>query len=385
MGKLSKEFLQSLFLSGKSKFQNLQASIKSGLWCNRLSQFLNLVNYTLNALQHPDMLNYGPFYLHMTPAEVHPLVPQSLLELPSNGSGSPLNLPSQRVNLSSFRFLLDQLPSILCIEFSGKAHDPFEHPDLLQMVDYAFHYNGAESLIHTDGLRLDEFTDAILKSKLRTLVINLIAHRPSSYGLLSGQPFALFVTILENVKVLLHRRRSCRSKLSVELRMTIDLHNYHEIPAMIYFAKDLGVNALHLDNYLPRDITMKSDRSLYRHQPDMVKYFREIEQVYSSESGFKVYLPKLLEPDMSNYRHCRDAYNTVSVDSEFNVSACSQHQLLYGSLGKIWDEDFFNNPMYQWLRAVFSSNTDPAFAPEVPLACQVCPRNTPMLGSTHKG
>jgi len=84
---------------------------------------------------------------------------------------------------------------------------------------------------------------------------------------------------------------------------------------------------------------------------------------------------------MSAYRHCRDAFNTVSVDSEFNVSACSQHQLLYGPLGKIWDEDFFNNPMYQWLRAIFSSNTDPSIAPEVPLACQACPRNMPRLNS----
>jgi len=288
MGKQLKEFLLALFSPEKSKFLNLQAQLKAGSWWNKLPQFLNLAKYTFNAMQQHDVLDYDPFYLHMTPAEVHPLVPQLPQGLSASGENLPVNLHSQRVNLESFRFLLDQLPSILSIEFSGKTRDPFENPDLLQMVDYACLYNGAESVIRTDGLRLGELIEPVLKSNLHTLVINMVAHRPSSYGLLSGQPLTQFVSLLNNVKTLLRRKQFYRSKLSVELRMTIDLHNYHEIPDMIYFVKDLGANGIHLDNYLPRDITLKSDRSLYRHHPDMVKYLREIEKVYSSESGFKV-------------------------------------------------------------------------------------------------
>lgn len=342
-----------------------------------MPQFLNLARYTFQSLQQDNVLDYDPFYLHVTPAEVHPLVPKG--NAPSRIEASVSCMMGQKIGLESFRFLLDQLPSVLSIEFSGQTRDPFENPELLQMVDAAFRFNGAESTIYTDGLLLGHYIDEIVKSRLHTVVINMVAHRPSTYGLMSGKPLSQFVSILKNVEALIERKKFYRSKMAVELRMSVDVHNFQDIPAMIQFAQDLGADGIHFENYVTPDGGEKSDRSLYGHNSHIVQYLKELSQLYKSDENFVIRMPRLLEYDMSEHRHCKDAFNTVSVDSEFNVSACSRHLLLYGPLGKIWDEDFFNNPMYQWLRNIYSTNIDPYFAPDVPLACQGCPRNLPCL------
>jgi len=377
MGKQPKDLLEAFLSSTKQKYEGLRGTSQGGKWWTRVPQLLNLARYTLNSLQQDSVLDYDPFYLHITPAEVHPLATKT--HTPSRVDASASCLYGNRIGLESFQYLLDQLPSVLSIEFSGQINDPLKNPELLQMVDYAYRYNGAESTIYTDGLLLGGLIDDMVKSRLHTIIINMVGHRPSSYSFISGQPLTQFMTILNNVKALLEHKKFFRSKLSVELRMTVDVHNFQEIPAMIQFAEDLGADGIHFDNYLSPDGTKKSDRSLYSHQQAVVRYMKEIENLYTGNEKFSVFMPKMLELDMSAHRHCKDAFNTVSVDSEFNVSACSRHLLMHGELGKIWDEDFFNNSMYQWLRSIYTHNQDLKLSQEVPLACQGCPKNMPGL------
>jgi MoaA/NifB/PqqE/SkfB family radical SAM enzyme len=387
MGIQPKELLAALLSPTQSLPGRFRGAVRGGHWWTRIPQLLNLAKYKLTTmhttLQKDSVLDYDPFYLHITPAETHPLATKS--PTPSRIEASMACMLGQRIGLESFRFLLDQLPSVLAIDFSGEHNDPLENPELLDMINYAYRFNGAESTIYTDGLQLEQWSDALVKSSLHVLVINMVGHRPSSYSLMSGQPLAQFVTILNNVKTLLERKKFYHSNLSVELRMTIDVHNFQEIPAMIQFAQELGVDGIHFDNYLapnsPGKSEGKSDRSLYSHHMQIVRYLQEIEQLYAGNTQLTIHMPKLLTTDMSTHRHCKDAFSTVSVDAELNVSACSRHLLLYGPLGKIWDEDFFNNPMYQWLRGIFTKHTDPKDAPSIPAACQGCPRNLPGLDS----
>jgi hypothetical protein len=285
----------------------------------------------------------------------------------------------QRMALESFRFLMDQVPAIRTIEFSSKDHhDPLESKDLVKMVDYANKFNGTESTIYTNGLLLKPFTDELLKSRLHALVIRIHAHRPSLYTLLSGQPLTQFVIILDNLRYLLQRKHELKSLLEIELCMMVDIHHYKQIPEMIRFAEELGVDGIRFENYLTPNSNQKSDRTLFSHQTNVKQFLTELQNTILKTSRLLVTLPVLLDMDMSEHRHCLEAYGTVSVDAEFNVSGCSRQLLIPEQASKIWEEDFFNNSMYQWLRSIHnvqsppSNNTSKA---EVPLPCQNCPRN----------
>jgi MoaA/NifB/PqqE/SkfB family radical SAM enzyme len=393
MGKLLSAILNALFPSGQSKRDRPQAASAVGHWLSRMPQLLNMLRYTLNALQQSEVLDYDPFYLHITPAEVHPLASSQAItskvmaaadseqtEIAETGELPVRSETTQAVNLQSFTFLLEQLPGILAIDFTGQIHDPLMNPELLDMVDHAYRSSRVESTVYTAGFRLKEFADALVSSSLHTLVIRMVGHKPSAYSRLTGKPPQEFLALLENVKALVKRRGEARSQLALEISLCMDIHNFQELPEMITFAKYLGLDGLRLENYLTPD-SMKSDRSLYRHHNRVVHFLRQAEQAHHQEQAqkdaipFTLKMPSLLDADMSAHRYCRDAFNTVSVDAHLNVSACSRHALACEPFGKIWDEDFFNNTMYQWLRNVYSAPSPSKQFFPVPSACQNCPKN----------
>jgi hypothetical protein len=63
------------------------------------------------------------------------------------------------------------------------------------------------------------------------------------------------------------------------------------------------------------------------------------------------------------------------VDVDMNVSGCPRQLVFNGKVGKIWDEDFWNNEMYKWLRNVHGSGISGNKQADVPKACLTCPNN----------
>ncbi len=369
------------------------AGVGSPFW-NKLPRILNMARSRMRSDLRHGVLDYEPIHLHISPAELNPLLDDKLAStlldrsaaalttdfgLGANATGQPPAMPGtqpQRLALESFRFLMDQVPAIRTIEFSGRNRDPLENRDLVKMVDYAHKFNGAEITLVTDGLLLQPYTEDLLKSRLHTLVIRFQAHRPSAYAAMSGQPLSGFVKILENTEHLLKRKQALKSTLEVELIMMVDIHHYRQIPEMIRFAEALGVDGIRFENYVSPDPAKKSDKTLYSHQAKVQQYLDDLKNTVIKSSRLLVTLPVLMDMDMSAHRHCLEAYGTVSVDAEFNVSGCSRQLMLPEKNGKIWEEDFFNNAMYQWLRSIHNAKQEPCNIP-VPLACQACPRNMP--------
>lgn len=365
----------------------------AGPFWNKLPRLLNLACSRMNAQQYGDVLDYEPIHLHVNPAETHPLL-QPLLQ-PSDGSAFSGSLSQseeaiaqstnqstaspQRLAVDNFRFLLEQVPAVRTIEFSGTNRDPLENPDLLKMVDYARKFNGAESTIYTDGLLLSSFVDPILKSRLKTLSIRMHAHRPSEFALLTKKSPHCFVKLRDHVALLVARKKTLASSVEIELCMTVDIHNFRDMPEMIRFAEDIGVDALRFENYLSDCGSVRSDRTLYTNQIPVRRFMNQLRQSVIPTSRLMITLPIPLDPEMSEHRHCTEPYSTVSVDAEFNVSACSR-QLLQPEEGeKIWDPDFFNNGMYKWLRSVYGADGRETRRYEVPGPCRSCPRNMPSV------
>ena len=356
-----------------------QAVVRATPWWQRLPQLLNLALYQLQSSQNNHTLDYDPLYLHLSPAEINPRLS------PKTYGNSPVKfffkrpLMAQRLNLDSFRFMLDQMPGILAIEFFGHQHDPLEAPDLFEMIKFASRFNGAPSTLKTNGLLLANRIDELLESPLQTLVIDFVGHKPSFYSLLSGRPLTEFMTILQNTERLLKRRNAIHSALRVTLSMTVDVHNVKQIPEMIQFAESLGADCLQLNNFV--EITkagpVKTDRTLYRDNKAFIDFLQHLENTVVQSSPLQITLPTLLNADMSRHRYCKEPFSTIAVDAEFNVSGCSQQYLDAEPVSKVWDSHSFNNAMYQGLRNVFNTALTTHAKPAVPLACQNCPKNMP--------
>lgn len=340
---------------------------KSGAIWNKLPRLLNLSRYETQVERRSETLDYEPIHLHITPGEVHPMAAMQ-------GKASF----DRKLDLETFRFVLEQVPAVRTIEFSGRA-EPFRNEHLLNCVDYAFKFNGAESTVYTDGFLLPQHIDAILQSSLHCLVVRIHAHRPSAYAQMTGKNPNNFVTLRDNVAQLMRRKREIGGHVEVDLVMTVDRHNFTEMADMIRFAEEMGVDGLRFENYAnPNMPGMRSDRSLYTSQRPVLKYFEDLKRHVFPRSKLVITLPTLLDDDMSSHRNCLDPFTTVSIDADFNVSGCSRQLLYHGKMAKIWDETFWNDGLYKWLRAIHGSRRNGCGeSGNVPLPCQNCPRNMP--------
>ncbi len=364
-------------LKGPSWFEETIAFWK------KLPQMLNSVHYNLKTSARGDILDYEPIHLHLAPAEV-----QSLNQSSDGNASRVLQAESRRVendhmlDPENFKFLLEQIPAIRTIEFSGHI-DPFTNPNLLDFVTMAHKSSGAESTIYTEGTQLGAHLRRILSSPLRTLVIRLYSSKPSQAARMTGQPLSQWVNVLDNIKSLMAMRQLMKSSVEIELAFTVDIHSYRDMPEMLKFALEMGVEGVRFENYLSPQTLQKTDRTLFSNDETVMRYLEGFKNGPVAKSNLNVQLPVPLDSEMQTYRNCLDPFTTVSVDADFNISGCTRRILPHEGSGKIWDSDFWNNEMYQWLRGVHSGACGEIDASEtdvdqtVPAACQSCIRNMP--------
>jgi hypothetical protein len=272
-----------------------------------------------------------------------------------------------------FRVLLEQIPTVRTIAFTGPP-DPLQNPYLADLITVAYRFNGVESTVYTDGELLEPWIDRLLESPLTCLALGIIAHRPSHYARLTGRPLTDFIGARDTAARLIARKREWNAALTVDLCMTVDLHNFRDMPDMLAFAESLGADGVRFENYLSPDPEQRSDRTLYTHQASVMKFLRWMESTVLPVTRLYVTLPVPLDADMSGHRHCREPFTTVAVESDLSVSGCSRRVPWPGPRGKIWDPDFWNNDMYHWLRSIHSTRNHGI---PLPPLCRACPNNMP--------
>ena len=348
---------------GSNRSAAKKPAIKGGPLWGRLLSFAQAED---KPMLHEEV-DFEPIHLHITPGELHPMA-----ALQSKGPDAK----SRVLDLDTFKLIMDQVPATRTIEFSGRQ-DPFNNAALLDCVDYAYKYNGAESTIYTEGFSLGELGEDAVLSDLHSLVIRIHAHRPSAYAMATGRNANHFVQVRDNVAHVVRKKRELEGNVEIDLVMTVDRHNYTEMEDMIRFAEAMGVDGVRFENYLsPTTPGVPSDRSLYSHYKPVTDYFAQLRRTVLKESNLVITLPTLLDADMSNHRNCLDPFTTVSIDAEFNVSGCSRNLLYKGKMSKIWDKTFWDDPQYHWLREIHAKfDNDESVA--CPLPCQNCPRNVP--------
>lgn len=278
---------------------------------------------------------------------------------------------TREMDLATFELVLNHVPTVQSVCFSGWG-EPFLNAQIFDMVQAAYAFNGARSRIVTNGLLIENRLDALMASPLDTLVVSLNGVNPESYERMTGMPPENFVTAYGNVEKLVGAVRYHRGKkLKILLSFVVDRENFMLMPQMLEIAKKLGVQGVVFENFAGPDPNTRSERTLCS---DETEVWAILAQLRSLQGDLEVTLPVLLDRNMENHRFCQDAFTSVGVDGDCTISACSKQYLYHGKMGKIWETDFWNNQMFQWLRGVHGG---PGKHP-VPRPCQHCTNNCAM-------
>lgn len=349
---------------------------KTPFW-KSLPQLINRLWFTISQEPDDDCLDYDPFNLRIfTHQRYSEFGGQAYADSLKHDRHILQRLSSKEMDFETFKLVLDQVPGVKTIEFSGRG-EPLINPDLFNMITYAQQFNGAETTVVSNGHLLQKYSSMLLNSPLSTLCITLHAHKPSVYHQMSGLDAHNFVPTVENIKALVKKKKAFNSPLQILVSMTVDIHNFSSAPEMIAFAYELGVDGVLINNYLSPNPEMASERTLYSDQDVVVEFFDAVKTKLSHLNNFQVTLPTLLDRDMSTYRNCQEAYTTVAVDGNCSVSPCSRQLLDFGHTTQIWEANFWNHDSYQWLRGIHGNQSTGRKTEPVPTACQNCPKNLP--------
>jgi len=369
---------------------------KQGPW-NRIPQLINALRFYLMP-KAEDTLEYDPFHLKIfTNRQYVKYGEKFYVESLRQDRNLGRRLSTNDMDLDAFKYVLAQVPAVRTVEFAGRG-EPLLNKDIFKMIRMVTEYNDAYTTMTTTGLLLDRFAELILESPLKQLVIRMYGHRPAIYHAMSGLEARNFPVIVKNLRDFIARRNQSQSRLDVVLQMATDVHHYREVPDMLAFAREIGADALWVDNYLSPAGDEPSERTLYDDYGPVKEFFAAVMAGFAKEEsgrknpheGFNLKLPVMLPRNMTHNRNCHDPYTTLAVDGDCNVLPCSR-QMIYemppgvvaqlgvevidpDKAGKIWHEDFWNNPMYQWMRLVHSPDEE-GKRYDVPLPCQHCPKN----------
>jgi len=280
--------------------------------------------------------------------------------------------PSAKLDFSAFQFILAQIPAVQTIEFSGWG-EPLDNPDIFKMIQHATQSRNIDCQIFSHGHFDNRVFQQLFTCGVSKLTISMVAHKPSAFSAMTNRNPAEFLALEKTIEQLvLVRQHYPDSQVFIELSMVVDLITLSHIPDMIAYAERLGVDAIRFENHLGSN---PDERCLQTLMTGYKKAERFLQELSFQSYNLQVTLPTLLDPDMENHRHCSDPHTTVSIDENLYISPCSRHLVFNELTHSVWDQDFWNNDQYQWLRSRHSASGE-----AVPKPCQFCPKNVKHTG-----
>jgi len=157
---------------------------------------------------------------------------------------SRVSAPCGRLSTEDFGRVVGEIEETLFMVGLQLWGEPLLHPELYKMVRIA-HRAGIATYISTNLVHMDrDSMGAIFEAGLDLLTIALDAATPASYRRM--KPGGDFGRVVENVKALVHMRRSMGQRTpSIALQMIVTSFNEAEIGRFRRLARSLGVD--HVD------------------------------------------------------------------------------------------------------------------------------------------
>lgn len=150
-------------------------------------------------------------------------------------------------SLSHFLRLIDEAVKLRsnAVYLSGEG-EPTMHPHFREMIS-ALESAPIETTLFTNATYDPRLSAELVKAD--RLIVNLSAANPKSYLEMQGRD--LFERVLENLRILVHLRDTCKPGLRVEISFVSNRRNAGELQELQKLGKQLGVCAVNAVRMLP--------------------------------------------------------------------------------------------------------------------------------------
>jgi len=274
---------------------------------------------------------------------------------------------SKMLSFEMFKEAIDKFRRATTCAFIGNG-EPLLNRHIFKMIEYASKKRKMYTSLCTNGTLLLEYIDDIISSPLEHISISINGHTPQIYNHITGMGKKIFEKIKEGIIKLVEKRNLKKKNLRIGITFILDKHTLKYAQEMINFGEEIGVDEIGLNAIMPYPFTVESARriTLFVDDPEVKSLFN----LRKPSRKIKVFLPKLLEE--KEFRLCRDAFSSMSIDGDGNVGGCERMMLNTADNGKFWDKDVFNNHHFRYLRRVFLNPAE-----KLPDPCKVCYNNSP--------
>lgn len=333
---------------------------------NTFEQVINYINFRISR-KNKEIVNYKPVRLGIfTKYECNLrcnmclthslLIPDNLYKYKG----------AKEMDFGMFKDIIKRFKAALGCCFIGNGN-PLLCKDLFKMIEYA-HKHKMYTQVFTNGFELNEFIDKIISSPLSSINVSINSNEHQDYKRITGLDVSIFKRIIENTKYLINARNKHNSKLGISATIIIDKFNYKNMPQMISFGENLGLDFLGFLSILPSLALGYSagQRCLSADDKDVYGFFNQLK---IPKTNMKIELPILLDGNTDN-RICRDSFESMSIDGNGDVNGCERQLLNSQGNGKYYDKDVFNNAHFRKLRRTFLGAHEP-----LPEPCGFCPNN----------
>jgi MoaA/NifB/PqqE/SkfB family radical SAM enzyme len=136
--------------------------------------------------------------------------------------------------------------------------EPFIEENIFDLISYASGL-GMRTVINTNGLLLsDDKIEKVFDSGLSSLTFSIDGPDKATYENIRGE--RIFEQVIKNAKELIKmRKEKGLSRLTVAILCTIMKQNIRELPEMVPFAKELGMDALQFQPVVPDNTDASKD------------------------------------------------------------------------------------------------------------------------------
>lgn len=274
---------------------------------------------------------------------------------------------AKMLSFEMFKEAIDKFRKATVCAFIGNG-EPLLNQNIFKMIEYASKKRKMYTSLCTNGTLLLENIDDILASPLEHISISLNGHTPQIYNYITGMDEKIFERIKEGIIKLVKKRNLIGKNLKIGITFILDKYTLKYAQEMINFGEEIGADEIGLNAIMPYPFTIEAAKriTLFADEPT-VKFLSALRR---PSRKIKVSLPRLL--DEKEFRLCRDAFSSMSIDGDGNVGGCERMMLNTADNGKFWDKDVFNNHHFRYLRRVFLNPAE-----KLPDPCKVCYNNSP--------
>lgn len=244
-----------------------------------------------------------------------------------------------KMALDDFKKLIDEVAEYAYFLDLYNWGEPFLHPQIFDMIDYASSRNISTKISSNLNYFDAEMAERAIVSGLEELVISLDGADQETYE--TYRVGGSLDKVVENIRSLVRQRELHRSPFPLlTIRVLLNRHNEHQIPAIRQLGKQMGV-----DNFVVAPIMVNTDS-----QEDMERWLPA-----SDRHSFYDYQTRQ-DRTLQKVKTCPYLWETCVISWEGAVSPCCWHDDPANDFGNAFAEplkDIWNNEFYVASRQVF--------------------------------